>query len=107
MFVGASLLPLCVPPDLAAATDGDACELLDHLLDHLQEVPAVEVDCTGQGDHQQPGSHRQSQDTDSQGDWGPCLGVCALLDTLQCYGSLVSFDTRALSQKQIWLPYYH
>ena len=45
---------------MAPPTLSDAGELLGHLLDHLQEISAVQAEWAGQDGHQQPWGHRES-----------------------------------------------
>ena len=86
---GALLFHLCVHLDVAAAPGGDAGELPDHLPDHVQAWEAVPGQQPWYAGQEEPWWGGEGQATDCQGDRGSHHWLCSLLDSLQCYGSMV------------------
>ena len=87
---GTLLFHLCVHLDVAAAPGGDGGELPDHLPDHVQAWEAVPGQQPWYAGQEEPWWGGEGQATDCQGDRSSHHWLCSLLDSLQCYGSLVT-----------------
>ena len=93
MIPGVALLHLCIHNDLALTSSGDAWKLMHHLCLDIQEILFVQEDGRKwrEWNDQQQRRDRPGKNINYQGYWSSGLWICAVLDTLQYYVSLVSF----------------